>query len=183
MKRPNKQTERWLIGILGVVCLALVVSLARRIFGGARVSAAPPAASRASGKLDARRAAKDDLARYDPSLDLALLKQIETHPLPESSRNPFEYPPPPPPKPVATASGPANPAPPPPPPALPLKAIGYSVKDGGIPEAAVTDAENLYVVHAGETFGKRYHVLSLTPNKVEIQDDTTHQTVELPIAQ
>ena len=182
MKRPSKQTERWLIGILGVACLAMIVSLIVRIYGGVQVKAAPAAAAR-EPRADSRRTghAADDLARYDLSLNLGLLKQIETHPLPESSRNPFEYPPPP--KPKVTEMGPAMPAPPPPPPTLPLKAIGYSVKAGNIPEALVTDEQDMYVVHKGDTFAKRYHVLSLTPDRVEIQDDTTHQTVQLPIAQ
>jgi hypothetical protein len=186
MKRPSKQTERWLVGILGVVCLALVIVLTRRIFGGAQVSAAPPASARESQPIagrqgGSRRATGDDLARYNPSLNLDLLKQIETHSLPESSRNPFEYPPPP--KPKVNEAGPAQPPAPPPPPALPLKAIGYSVKAGNIPEAVVTDEQDIYVVHVGETFAKRYRVLSLTPNKIEIQDATTQQTVQLPIAE
>jgi hypothetical protein len=181
MKRPSKQTERWLIGILGVVCLALMVSLVRRISRGAEASAAPRASTPSSaGRKGA--VARDDLSRYDPTLNLELLKQIENHPLPKSSRNPFEYPPPPPPKVVETDSGPAGAAPPPPPPTLPLKAIGYSVRGDNVPEAVVTDDQDVYVVHVGETFAKRYHVLSLTPNKVEIQDATTHQTVLLPIA-
>jgi hypothetical protein len=181
MKRPSKQTERWLIGILGVACLAMIVSLIVRIYGGVQVKAAPAAAAHES-KADSQRTgrAADDLARYNLSLNLDLLKQVETHPLPESSRNPFEYPPPP--KPKVTDSGPAVPVAPPPLPTLPLKAIGYSVKAGNIPEALVTDDQDMYVVHKGDTFAKRYHVLSLTPDRVEIQDDTTHQTVQLPIA-
>jgi hypothetical protein len=187
MKRPRKETERWLVGILGVACLALLVILTRRIFVGAQVSAAPSATAQESGARAGRKgaagqASKDDLARYNPSLDLDLLKQIETQPLPSSSRNPFEYPPPPAPKTESAETGPVAPAPPPPPPALPLKAIGYSVRAGNVPEAVVADEQDIYVVHAGETFAKRYRVLSLTPNKVEIQDATTHQTVELPIA-
>jgi hypothetical protein len=182
MKRPSKQTERWLIGILGVACLAMVVSLVVRVSRGVQVKAAPAAAARESKASPGRTGhAADDLARYDLSLNLGLLKQIETHPLPESSRNPFEYPPPP--KPKVEETGPATPVAPPPLPTLPLKAIGYSVKAGNIPEALVTDEQDMYVVHKGDTFAKRYHVLSLTPDRVEIQDDTTKQTVQLPIAQ
>jgi type II secretory pathway pseudopilin PulG len=187
MKRPSKQTERWAMGILGVVCLALVVFLSKRIFSGnvAQVSAAQTASAQGSQAMGrrtggAKPAVGDDLARYNPELKLDLLEQIETHPLPASSRNPFEYPPPPP-KPIDVSK--TTPLPPPPPPTLPLKAIGYSVKAGNVPEAVLTDDQDLYVVHVGDTFAKRYRVLSLTPNKIEIQDATTQQTVQLPIAQ
>jgi hypothetical protein len=183
----SKQTEKWTIRLLGVVCLVLVFFLVKRTFSGslAKVNAARPGTSPASRALAQRRgdagaAARDDLARFNPQLNLELLKQIENHPLPESSRNPFEYPPPP--KPKQTDAGERTPPPPPPPPTLPLKAIGYSVKVGNVPEAVVTDDQDIYVVHAGETFAKRYSVVSLTPNRIEIHDATTKQTVQLPIA-
>jgi hypothetical protein len=188
MKRPSRQTEKWALGILGLVCLGLLVLLFKQIFSPnvVQVSAAPRASVQESHALVRQKdgaglAVRDDLARYNPQLNLDLLNQIESRPLPESSRNPFEYPPPPKPKTINTAG--AAPPPPPPPPTLPLKAIGYSVRAGNVPEAVVTDDQDIYVVHAGETFAKRYRVLSLTPNKIEIQDATTQQTVQLLIAE
>ncbi len=189
MKRLSKQTERWAIGLLGVVCLALIVSLVWKVFSSAmpRVSAAQVPAARDSHAAlrepaTARPpAARDDLERYNPQLNLALLKEIEDHPLPKTARNPFEYPPPPPSK-IEKAAV-VTPPPPPPPPPPPIKAIGYSVKPGNVAEAVVADETDIYVVHVGDTFAKRYHVLAIAPDRIDIQDAQTQQTVHLPIAQ
>ncbi len=183
----NKKTERWSIVVLGAISVALVVALAWKVFNfsphvnaaqspstrDARAVVRPPAAAPAPGR--------DELDRYNPELNLALLKQIEDHPLPKTARNPFEYPPPPKPKveaPVATTPQPPQPPPPP-----PIKAIGYSVKPGNVAEAVVADETDIYVVHVGDTFAKRYHVLSIAPDRIDIQDAQTQQTVHLPIAQ
>lgn len=190
MIRLSKKSERWGIGILGVVCLALVVSLIGKLFSSPvqHVSAAqssPAAKDSRTGPRHsngARPAGRDELERFNPQLNLALLKQIEDHELPRTARNPFEYPPPPAPKVDPNAAKPA-PVPPQPPPPPPIKAIGYSVKAGNVAEAVVADETDIYVVHVGDTFAKRYHVLGITPDRIDIQDATTQQTVHLPIAQ
>lgn len=188
MKRLSKRTERWAIGSLGVVCLVLVVSLAWKIFNtsvppinAAQSAASPDLPPGPRRPAASRPAARDELAKYDPTLNLALLKQIESQPLPESSRNPFEYPPPP--APPVEKTRVQTPVAPPPPPPPPIKAIGYSLKAGNVAEAVVADEEEIYVVHVGDTFGKRYHVLAISPDRVDIEDSQTQQTVHLPIAQ
>ncbi len=184
MTTTRRKVERWAAGILGVVCLVLLLKL---IFAnGMPVSAARPSAAgiRAAipKRADARKATpQDDLEHYDPELKIDLLKKIESQALPKLARNPFEYPPPPTPAKSIDAQRAAEPVAPPPPP-LPFKAIGYSVKTGGVPEVVITDDQDLYVVHAGETFAKRFRVLSLTSSRVEIEDVTTHQVAQLPIA-
>lgn len=176
--RMKSQLEKWGVGILGVVCLALILNL---IFSkGVPANAARPEASKDRPGVE-KNAARDDLARYDPELNLGLLTQIESQPLPHLSRNPFEFPPPPAPPKPAIEPGQSQAALPPLPP-LPLKAIGYSVKEGGVPEAVIVDDQDIYVVHIGETFAKRFRVLALTPSRVEIEDTSTQQTVQLPIA-
>lgn len=187
MKRTRSQVEKWAAGVLSVVCLALLMLLLKSIFSSdvLRVKAAQPTLSRIrSANADRPRAAgpaaRDELAHYDPELNLDLLMQIESQPLPQTSRNPFEFPPTV--RKPAQAAGGEGPAPPPPPPPLPLKAIGYSVKTGGVPEAVITDDQDIYVVHVGEIFAKRFRVMSLTPSRVEIEDASTQQVVQLPIA-
>lgn len=181
MIRVSKQAEKWGIRVLGVVCLALVASLGWKIFASS--SSKMSAAQSGAAKQEAgSRTKPDDLERFNPQLNLALLKQIESQPLPKTARNPFEYPPPPAP-PVQSAQPAPAPSPPPPPPPPPIKAIGYSVKAGNIPEAVVMDEQDIFVVHVGETFANRYHVLAISPDRVDIQDATTQQTVHLPIAQ
>ncbi|HET7841357.1 MAG TPA: hypothetical protein VFM21_07120 [Terriglobia bacterium] len=188
MIKLSPKTERASIAILGVVSVALVALLLWRVFSNStpRVNAAQPPSTRDAHAVVRQPAAasaprRDELDRYNPQLNLALLKQIEDHPLPKTARNPFEYPPPP--RPQVEAAAPTVQQPPPPPPPPPIKAIGYSVKPGNIAEAVVADETDIYVVHVGDTFAKRYHVLSIAPDRIDIQDAQTQQTVHLPIAQ
>ena len=124
---------------------------------------------------------KDELARYDPSLNLDELKDILSRPTPQPGRNPFELHATP--KAVPTNPEPPPPQAPPPPPPIPLKAVGYSEKPGGVKEAYVTDDQEVYVVHEGEEFGKRYKAVKITPQQIEVEDQTTHQTGQLLIPQ
>ena len=124
---------------------------------------------------------KDELARYDPSLNLDELKDILSRPAPQPGRNPFELHATP--KAVPTNPEPPPPQAPPPPPPIPLKAVGYSEKPGGVKEAYVTDDQEVYVVHEGEEFGKRYKAVKITPQQVQVEDQNSHQTVQLLIPQ
>ena len=195
----NKAT----VGV-GVLLVLLFLNLAFgnplfHLFFGAGVSAGtrptpprPTAASKAQGEKASPKEAskstagpatkvKDEFARYDPALNLDELKDILSRPVPQPSRNPFEL--------HATPKAlPANPEPPPPqtpppPPPIPLKAVGYSEKPGGIKEAYVTDDQEVYVVHEGEEFGKHYKAVKITPQQIEVEDQTTHQTGQLLIPQ
>ena len=142
---------------------------------------APAARTSKSTDAPANRV-KDEFARYDPSLNLDELKDILSRPASQPGRNPFELKVAPTPKAVANpAAAPPPQAPPPPP--IPLKAEGYSEKPGGVKEAYVTDDQEVYVVHEGEEFGKRYRAVKITPQQVEVEDQTGHQTVQLAIPQ
>jgi hypothetical protein len=125
---------------------------------------------------------KDELSRYDPEVRLDLLNDQQSRPLPKIDRNPFEFPAP---KPTAASRGgifgPQLPPPPPPPPPLSIKLIGYTDKGGGVKVGIISDDEEIYVVREGETFAKIFKVTKLTPLMVEIYDESTHRTVELPI--
>ena len=181
-------TEKWGSGILGVVCLLIVLHLVRGGAPSAQEKEASPL-----GQLPHTRHlqvvsldAKNELARYNPEVKLDLLNNIQQRDLPNIDRNPFEFPKP---KETPTPPGPPLPPPnptPPPPPTLPIKMIGYSEKAGGMKEGIVADEPDsttytIYVVHEGETFNKRYKVNKLTSTSASIYDDVTHQTVELPI--
>jgi len=178
----TSKAEKWISAFLGVVCLLLVVNLVLR--SGIKVGAVRTTAARASSAAVSRQApAVDELAAYDPVVRVAELEKLQARSLPKLARNPFEF--------EARETGeartesaaPSTPAPPPPPPPPPLKALGYTEKGGGVREAIVTDDQEIYVVHQGDTFAQRYRVLSISPAAVEIDDATTHQTVRLPISQ
>jgi hypothetical protein len=113
---------------------------------------------------------------------LDLLKEIQDRPLPKLARNPWEFEARAAPAPQAKGEASVAPAPPPKPPPPPLKAVGVTQKSGGINEAIVSDDQEIYIVHEGETFARRFRVVKITPSQVEIDDDTTHETIRLPIA-
>jgi hypothetical protein len=184
----KSQLEKWATGLLGLVCLLLVLNLAlrsgvkagasRAILPAGRVS---PATSRSQALSD--RVA-DELGRYDPVVRLDLLKELQSRPLPKVARNPFEFEAKPAPAiPLGSVGAAVPSAPPPQPTAPPLKAVGYTEKAGGVREAIVSDDQEIYIVHEGETFAKRFRVLKISPSAVEVDDDTTHQTIRLPIPQ
>ncbi len=174
------QAEKWVRVILGVVCLLLLVNLVMQL-GGVRAGASRGAAGGRRSGPALSGDALDDLSSYDPVVRLDVLKKLQSRPLTQPARNPFQGPAPPRLEPAAPA--PVAPPPPPPLPPIPLKAVGYTEKTAGQQEAFVADDQQTYVVHEGETFAQRYRVLKLTPKFIEIEDESTHQTVQLPFAQ
>jgi len=183
--------EKWGAGGLGVVALALLVNLVLQYNRGIM---RPVVSTRPHAKASAHPGAKavagkqkisDELSRYDPLVKLDLLKGFEDRPLPEMKRNPFEF--------VGghtnVAQGPNTltappPVPqPPPPPPITLKLMGYSEGKGGVKEAMVSDEDQVFVVHEGDSVGTRYKVIKITPTVVTVEDATLHQNVDLPVPQ
>ena len=187
--------QKWGAGVLGVVSFALLINLVMQInrghAGDTRPrTTTPPRAKAANlpgGKAPAgKQTVPDELSRYDPVVKLDLLKEFEARPLPELDRNPFVFVGAPakaaPAQQTATASAPAA-VQPPPPPAVTLKPMGYSEGAGGIKEAMVSDEDQIFVVHEGDSVGTRYKIIKITPTVVTVEDSAQHQTVDLPIPQ
>jgi Tfp pilus assembly protein PilP len=201
MKLPGRM-ENWAVGVLGVVSLALIVYLVfqyKQMQAGVKPSgmkrlvvktpshpkaSGPAGAKTAAGKLAGKQKVSDELSRYNSLVEVDLLKQFEDRPLPELKRNPFEF--------VAAPiqarreqapGAPPAPVQPPPPPPVTLKVMGYSEGAGGVQEAMVSDEDQVFVVHAGDSVGARYKVIKITPTAVTIEDATIHQTVDLPVPQ
>ncbi len=174
------QSGKWLSAVLGIVCVVLLVKLVMQ-FGGVKARASRRAGEAAEPRPLLASAAKggDELARYDPKVHLDLLKELQSRRFPQLPRNPFEIMAPP----QSEASAPPPEVKPPPPPPIPLKALGYSEKGPGQQEAFVADDEQTYIVHEAETFGQKYKVLKITPQSIEIEDESSHQTIQLPFAQ
>jgi hypothetical protein len=64
-----------------------------------------------------------------------------------------------------------------------LKPRGYSEGAGGVKEAMVSDEDQVFVVHEGDSVGTRYKIIKITPTVVTVEDSAQHQTVDLPIPQ
>jgi hypothetical protein len=183
--------EKWRVGVLGAVSLVLVVHLVLKYNGGGtgdmRHWASTPARAKANTVPSPKVAVgkqkiSDELSRYDPLVNLDLLKEFEDRPLPELNRNPFEFvggrvqa------SPVQTAAAGPAPPPPPSPPPVTLKPMGYSEGKGGVKEAMVSDEDQVFVVHEGDSVGTRYKVIKITPTVITVEDATLHQTVDLPV--
>jgi len=178
--------KKWGSGVLGVVSLILLVNLVMQ-FSGVRAGAPRPAGPLAIAPASAQEkkgthGGKDELAGYDPTVRLDLLKELAQRPLPELGRNPFEFAgQPAAPKPAAPPA-PAPQAPPPPPP-MPLKAMGYSEEAGGMRAAYITFEDQVIVAHEGDVVGQKYKVLKITTTVVTVEDSTNHQATELQIPQ
>jgi len=180
--------EKWASGVLGAVSLVLLVNLVLQ-FSGVRAGSSHPAPSSTSAtpqdrfhEVSAR--GSEEVSRYDPVVRLDLLKQFQSRRLPELARNPFEFealPAPPPPQAQSPAA--QAPAQPPPPPPVTLKPMGYAEKADGAGEAYVSDEEQVYVVHEGDSVAGKYKILKITPTSVTVEDVLSHRTVELPIPQ
>jgi hypothetical protein len=182
--------EKWGAGVLGAVAFALLVHLVLQFNRGRAQDTRPKATIPPRAKATTRPVAKApsgkqkisvELSRYDPVVKLDLLKELEDRPLPELERNPFEFVTAPANAATAhtTAAGPAAAQPPPPPPVT-LKLMGYSEGKGGIKEAMVSDEDQVFVVHEGDSIGTRYKIIKITPTVITVQDATIHQTVDLP---
>jgi hypothetical protein len=140
----------------------------------------------AAGKTQARSASAagvSGLSRYDPELNLELLKKLQSRALSPIGRDPFAFQSPTPPRPAASA-GPqeAAPAPPAPPPPPPLKAMGYSDMPGGGREAYVSYEDQVYSVHEGDTIANKFKVLKVSPTQVEVEDASSKEKLKLSIA-
>lgn len=177
------KTEKWMSVLLGIVCLALVFNLFRGSRARTAGSATPADAQGLTAPSGAgARNPADDLARYDPAIHEEVFREILDRPEPKQGRDPFDFvvhqaPA------VVRTSGPAPAPVPREPPPPPLKAVGYSEKGDGVREAIVTLQDELFIVHEGETFAKRFQVVRISPTQVEVSDASTQQNIRLPIAQ
>lgn len=182
--------EKWASGILGAVSLLLVVNLALQFnwvrAGGARPSPAYPRVA-ANARAANSSMGGDDLSRYESMVELDLLKELDARPLPELTRNPFEFEAPPLTKAqqdaqAAAAAAAALPQPPPPL-VITLKALGYAEKTGGVREAYVADDTDVYIIHEGDSVANRYRILKISPNSITVEDEPSHQSAEIAIPQ
>lgn len=188
--KTGKQFEKWGKIALAAFCALLVFKLVSEIKGSPsmaddpdQTASGPPAKpaslqKSASGKGTAS-------VKLDSKYQLQSLEEYERKPMPDLSRNPFNFGAAPitPAQRAAQAASAAAAA------AssaavrnrIPLRAIGYSERIGVGPEAYLTDADQVYVVHDGDTVSQRYKILKITSSIVEIQDGVTGEKTQLSI--
>ncbi len=150
---------------------------------------APAPNRQASRKSDQKYMTAVFKPSLDPSLNLQTLQKSESIEYKGTNRNIFGMTEEPEQKIPVPIQGPRNAAPPqkqvnlgpPPPPPINLKFYGFSTKSGQKTVFLSQDKDTVFVAHEGDIVGRRYKVLRINPNSVEIMDLLTNnkQTISL----
>jgi hypothetical protein len=158
-------------------------SLATNPGPGANLSPSPrtnPSTRNASGK-------KTVAQNLDPSLRFDLLKLSEETRYEGAGRNIFRVFVEPPPKPVMPVTQ-QTPAPeqvyvPPPPPPIELKFYGFATPAGGAKRVFLAHAEDVFIAKEGDIVNRRYKVMKISPNSVDILDVLSNNRQTIPLTQ
>jgi hypothetical protein len=130
-------------------------------------------------------------ASLDPRLRLDLLKGSESTEYKGTGRNIFRaeaepvipkpiVPPVTPSKPNPGPTTPVNTGPPPPPP-IPLKFFGFANRPGEPRQAFLLQGDDVFIAKEGEVVSRRYKVVKINTNSVEIQDLLSNNTQTIPL--
>jgi hypothetical protein len=178
----NKKQTRWAI-VLGVLALLVVAyefipMMMDSSSPGSSAQAAPPVATRVTGRAGGRAGKKQRPESLDPTLKLDLLATAEQTQYEGNGRNIFvsQAEPVAIPKPIAPAeidpSKVVEYVPPviPPPPPIPLKFFGFASKPGEPKKIFLSQGEDVWVAGEGEIVNRRYKVIRISPTSVEMQD-------------
>lgn len=188
----NKNKVRIAIG-LGVVA---AIVLAYQFFGyssapSASTGSPAPTVSRAAQRRPAGRGKHDPEAeqRLDPTLDLTTLAATEGMKYSGAGRNIFiasaDIP-----TPKATGATdhiaqqkPSGPPPPPPPPPITLKFFGFASGPGEPKKIFLSQGEDVFIAAEGDIVNRRYKVLRIGPNSVDIEDVLYNNRQSIPLTQ
>jgi len=125
------------------------------------------------------------VASLDPTLRFDLLRSSESREYTGGRRNIFETeqiviptPLPPTPKPQP---GPSLPPQPPPPPPINLKFYGFASKAGETKQIFLLSGDDVFLAREGEIVNRRYRVIHITNNSVEIEDVLNNNRQTIPL--
>jgi hypothetical protein len=202
-------TENRKMVIAAAVLVPLALLLLVRSFAGAPAPAPAPAISTPTAQPTPRRAvvqaarARGGTHRVnapsgalketlDPAIRFDLLKNSEARTYEGSGRNIFVMREEQPvlrqvaknPEPVKQPE-PVQPAPytPPPPPPINLKFYGYANKPGEPKRVFFSQGEDIFVGAEGEVIARRYRIVRIGPNSVEVEDILNNNRQTLPLQQ
>ncbi|HEX6802506.1 MAG TPA: hypothetical protein VF133_02415 [Terriglobales bacterium] len=200
--KAGTDNRKKVIAAIVLACGALAVGVWQFSgwFGGFSSSAAAPSASTLAApdpvpaNLPARHgtAAKpkknSEEASLDPTLHLDLLKSSEDTKYTGTGRNIFRVFVEPPPRvvaPVVTSQAPAAAQPyvPPPPPPIPLTFYGFATPQGGAKRVFLAKKEDVFIAKEGDIVDRRYKVVRISPNAVEILDVLSNNRQSIPLTQ
>lgn len=172
----DSPVKTWTAVALAVVA---VFMLARWVIG----SNAPAPATRASTAQGGKKTAS--VNALDPTLRTDLLKDSEQTQYETKGRNIFvaqvELPQPK--KEVIKQPEPTPPPGPPPPPPINVKFFGFANKPGEPRQAFLSQGEDIWIAKEGQVINRRYKVLKINPNSVEIEDVLSNNRQSIPLTQ
>jgi hypothetical protein len=185
---------------LGAVALIVIVIEFGGWFSGSSSSAAAPVAQGTSvsdpiptptvktrTKGRAANSKKETARDLDPRLQFALLNSSEETKYEGTGRNIFKVfvvIPPLAKNPVADTKPepPVTPQPAPPPP-IDLKFYGFATPQGGAKRVFLAHGEDIFVAKEGEIVNRRYKVVRISPNAVEILDVLSNNRQSITLTQ
>lgn len=177
----NKKKTTWAVALAVVALLAVAYEFIPFFTDSparaASAQAAAPSAARASARTTKKPVKKMRAENLDPTLRLDLLAMSEKTRYEGSGRNIFVSQaenvviprPVSPGAPDATPIGYQTPPPPQAPP-IPLKFYGFASRPGEPKRIFLKLGEDVFVAGEGEIVDRRYKVIRISPNSVEIQD-------------
>lgn len=128
--------------------------------------------------------------RLDPTLDLHLLSQSEEIKYAGNGRNIFVA------GSVASIERPKKngatdkesatlrqPPPPPPPPPITLKFFGFANRPGETKKVFLSQGEDVFIAAEGDIVDRRYRVVRISPNSVDVEDVLNNNRQSLPLTQ
>lgn len=189
--RVGAEDRKKLIAAIALMVLAVLAVFYVLSHPGSPAAAAPPAAVTSGPRRSAPRHAPNRPAAQadslDPTLRLGLLRSSEGVKYEGTGRNIFraqaEEPLPKPVKsPLETKKAPPQPTGPPPPPPINLKFYGFASKPGEPTKRVfLSEGENIFIAGEGDVVDRRYKVVRIGQNSVEIEDllNNNRQTIPL----
>lgn len=193
-------TENKTKTIAAVALAVFAIFMLVRAFSGGGETPAPSGTSTAATKTPAasstpakRKPAADRAKSHpllaqtlDPTLRFDLLKSSEDVTYKGSGRDIFRSQAPPAeiPKPITTPVQQQGPPPPPPPPPINLKLYGYSQrKNGEAKKVFLSSGEDIFVAKEGDIVNRRYKILKINNNSVDVEDVLTNNRQTLYLQQ
>jgi hypothetical protein len=76
---------------------------------------------------------------------------------------------------------PTGPPPPPPPPPINLKFFGTAVRTNGVRQAFLLNGEDVYLAAAGDIVARKYKIVSIGANSIQVEDLQYSDTQTLPL--
>jgi hypothetical protein len=82
---------------------------------------------------------------------------------------------------AAKAAVPTGPPAPPPPPPINLKFFGTAVRANGLRQAFLLNGEDVYLASAGDIVARKYKIITIGTNSIEVEDLQNANTQSLPL--